>query len=138
MEEVVEKTTETVEEKEIPLEELEKKIDYSYSRVGLYTQCGFKYKLKYIDKNYDYSGNIATSFGSAMHSAEEAIANSIIAKEPINYVAIKNKFIIELARIRSKFPNEFGKYIESINGEYENVVGLPIEEIKKKLNLIKR
>lgn len=32
----------------------------------------------------------------------------------------------------------FGKYIESINGEYENVVGLPIEEIKKKLNLIKR
>ena len=100
-------------EKEIPLEELEKattpikKIDYSYSRVDLYSQCKFKYKLKYIDKHYASFGNIATMFGSLMHATEESIANSIIEGKPIDYVGLKNNFIIELSKIKHKYPNEF-------------------------------
>jgi hypothetical protein len=80
---------------------------YSYSKISTYKQCKFKFKLKYLDKNYLFSANIATDFGSLVHETEEAIALAIQAGQPVNYVALKNRFIIESHKLAHKYPNEF-------------------------------
>lgn len=80
---------------------------YSYSKISTYKQCPFKFKLKYEDKNYLFSANIATDFGSLVHSIEESIALTIQDGNPINYIALKNKFIIESRKIAQKYPAEF-------------------------------
>jgi hypothetical protein len=80
---------------------------YSYSKISTYKQCKFKFKLKYLDKNFLYSANIATDFGSLVHETEEAIAIALQAGQPINYIALKNKFIIESRKLALKYPTEF-------------------------------
>lgn len=80
---------------------------YSYSKISTYKQCKFKFKLKYLDKNFLYSANVATDFGGLVHTIEEEIALAIQANQPINYVALKNKFIIESRKIALKYPVEF-------------------------------
>ena len=89
-------------------EEITQTLDrYSYSKISTYKQCKFKFKLKYLDKNYLFSANIATDFGSLVHSIEEDIAKAIQAEQPVNYVTLKNKFIIESRKIALKYPTEF-------------------------------
>lgn len=80
---------------------------YSYSKISTYKQCPFKFKLKYEDKNYLFSANIATDFGSLVHAIEEDIATAIQANSQIDYVVLKNKFIIESRKIAQKYPTEF-------------------------------
>lgn len=85
-----------------------KKLDrYSYSKISCYGQCKFKFKLKYLDKNFLFSANIATDFGSLVHSIEEDIAKALQAGQPVNYIALKNKFIIESRKLAQKYPIEF-------------------------------
>lgn len=80
---------------------------YSYSKISTYKQCKFKFKLKYLDKNFLYSANIATDFGSLVHETEESIALAIQAGVPIDYITLKNKFIIESRKLALKYPTEF-------------------------------
>ena len=80
---------------------------YSYSKISTYKQCKFKFKIKYLDKNFLFSANIATDFGSLVHAIEEEIALSIQAGQPINYIVLKNKFIVESHKIALKYPAEF-------------------------------
>ena len=80
---------------------------YSYSKISTYKQCKFKFKLKYLDKNYLFSANIATEFGSLIHEIEEAIAKSLQNNQAIDYVTLKNHFILETRKIAHKYPNEF-------------------------------
>jgi hypothetical protein len=80
---------------------------FSYSKISCYGQCRFKWYLKYHEKNFLFSANIATDFGSLVHSIEEDIAKSIQAEQTINYIALKNKFIIESRKIAQKYPTEF-------------------------------
>ena len=89
---------------EIDLKSLDR---YSYSKISTYKQCKFKFKLKYLDKNFLYSANIATDFGSLVHETEEAIALALQAEQPVNYVVLKNKFIIESRKLALKYPTEF-------------------------------
>lgn len=91
------------------MEETEKKIldRYSYSKISTYKQCRFKFKVKYLDKNFIYNANIATDFGSLVHSIEEDIATALQAGLQVNYVALKNKFIIESRKLALKYPSEF-------------------------------
>lgn len=89
---------------EIDLKTLDR---YSYSKISTYKQCKFKFKLKYLDKNFLYSANIATDFGSLVHETEEQIAIAIQNNQPINYVGLKNKFIIESRKLALKYPTEF-------------------------------
>lgn len=89
-------------------EDEQKSLDkYSYSKVSCYKQCHFKWYLKYHEKNFLYSANIATDFGSLVHSIEEDIAKAIQAEQQINYVVLKNKFIIECRKLALKYPTEF-------------------------------
>lgn len=80
---------------------------YSYSKISCYQGCKFKWYLKYHEKNYLFSENIATSFGSLVHEIEEQIAKDIQEERPINYAALKNKFIIECRKIALNYPTEF-------------------------------
>lgn len=85
-----------------------KKLDrYSYSKISTYKQCKFKFKLKYLDKNFLYSANIATDFGGLVHSIEEGIALAIQAGQPVDYITLKNRFIIESRKLALKYPIEF-------------------------------
>lgn len=89
---------------EIDLKTLDR---YSYSKISTYGQCKFKFKLKYLDRNFLYSANIATDFGSLVHETEEAIALAIQAGQTVDYVTLKNKFIIESHKLALKYPTEF-------------------------------
>ena len=80
---------------------------FSYSKISTYKQCPFKFKLKYEDKNYLFSANIATDFGTLIHEIEESIATAIQAGLPISYTTLKNKFIIESRKIAQKYSTEF-------------------------------
>lgn len=80
---------------------------FSYSKISTYHQCHFKYFLHYYKKNYIFSASVATEFGTAIHEAEEAIATAIKNKLPINYVTIKNQFIIKCHKIAQKYPEAF-------------------------------
>lgn len=80
---------------------------FSYSKISCYDQCKFKWYLKYFKKNYLFSANIATEFGSLVHEIEESIAQAIQAEQSINYIALKNKFIIESRKIAQKYPIDF-------------------------------
>lgn len=90
------------------MSEIETKLErYSYSKISTYKQCKFKFKLKYLDKNYLYSANIATDFGSLVHTTEENIARTLQLGEPVDYIKLKNNFIIESRKLALKYPNEF-------------------------------
>jgi len=80
---------------------------YSYSKISCYKQCRFKFKIKYLDKNFIFNANIATDFGSLVHSIEEEIAKILQVGQSINYIELKNKFIIECRKIALKYPTEF-------------------------------
>lgn len=94
---------------ETPLQEPKKLDKYSYSKISTYSQCKFKFKLNYLDKNYVYSDSIATEFGSLMHETEETIANMITTGNNIDYIALKNKFIVGCHKLALKYPEEFLK-----------------------------
>ena len=80
---------------------------YSYSKISTYKQCKFKFKLRYLDKNFIFNDTIATNFGTLIHQTEEMIAQNIQKNEPINYITLKNNFIIESKKLAHKYPVEF-------------------------------
>lgn len=84
-----------------------KEIKWSYSRLSCYKQCHFQYKLKYVDKHFPPFGNVATEFGTAIHHAEETIGNFIKDNQPINYVQVKNQFILDCAKTSFKYKEWF-------------------------------
>lgn len=77
---------------------------YSYSKIDVYKQCKFKFKLRYLDKHYIFNANIAVEFGTAIHQAEEAIALAIKNNQQIDYPTLKNKFIIKNHELSQKYP----------------------------------
>jgi hypothetical protein len=97
------------------MEETEQKtLDrFSYSKISVYKQCPFKYLVKYKEKNFVDSSSIATEFGSLVHETEEAIAKALQAGEQIDYISLKNKFIIESRKLALKYPADFGKLDKS-------------------------
>lgn len=80
---------------------------YSYSKISTYKQCKFKFKLKYKDKNFLFSANVATDFGNLIHETEEEIAKVLQSGQAVNYTWLKNRFILESRKIAHKYPTEF-------------------------------
>jgi hypothetical protein len=93
-----------MEEKEVEIKPLDR---YSYSKISTYSSCRFKFKLKYLDKNFLYSANIATDFGTLIHETEERIAIALQAGEAVDYITLKNNFIIKSRKLAQKYPTEF-------------------------------
>ena len=86
---------------------------FSYSKISCYGSCHMKYKLHYEDKNYLFSESIATSVGTLVHETEEAIATALKAGRPINYIALKNNFIIGCRKLAHKYPEDWNKLDKS-------------------------
>lgn len=80
---------------------------FSYSKLDTYHQCGYKYKLKYVDGNYSYTDSIATEFGTLIHSIEESMLNTLKAGEAINYTKLKNQFLLSALQLQNKYPVDF-------------------------------
>ena len=83
--------------------------NFSYSKIDTYEQCKFKFKLKYLDGHYLFSGSVATEFGTLIHKTEENIANFIRAGEAIDYPSLKNNIIVKMAEIESRYPADFSE-----------------------------
>ena len=75
------------------MEKNTKETKYSYSRLNTFDNCGWKYKLIYVDKHYVNTDNIANLLGTVLHSVEENIALKLKNHEPINYDYWKDYFL---------------------------------------------
>lgn len=82
---------------------------FSYSKIDTYSQCGFRYKLRYVDKHFVDTGGLATELGTAIHETEETIANAIKAGESINYIALKNNLILKAMELEYKYKESFSQ-----------------------------
>lgn len=56
---------------EVNLNKLQIKDKLSYSRIDCFKSCEYRYKLKYIDKNYTNDSSIALQIGSILHLGME-------------------------------------------------------------------
>lgn len=66
---------------------------FSYTKLDCEDQCGWKYKLQYIDKNYIFEDTLATELGTLTHAVLEAIARDIMAGREIDYAKYKDMFV---------------------------------------------
>jgi RecB family exonuclease len=94
---------------------------FSYSKIDTYSQCGFKYKLRYIDKHYVTGDSIATELGTVIHETEETIAKAIKAGEAINYVALKNRIILSMIELEHKYPEAWSA-LDKSNRNYKEKI----------------
>ena len=110
------------------MEEVQKSLDrYSYSKISTYgSQCKFRFKLHYLDKNYLFSESIATAYGSLTHETEEAIAIALQAGQPVNYTALKNNFILGCRKLAHKYPDDWVK-LDKSNRTYTEKMYLYLE-----------
>lgn len=58
----------------------------SYSKLDLFQSCHYKYKLKYLDKNFDDSKAIQLNLGSICHKVMELKAQRLLDKQNVDYV----------------------------------------------------
>ena len=52
----------------------------SSSQFSLWSQCPLRWKLNYVDDMRDFSGNIHTVFGSAMHTVLQTYLTTFYSK----------------------------------------------------------
>jgi len=102
-----------------PLVKQPKKTRYSYSRLDKYTECGYRYKLVYEDKNYISEAGVAAAVGTLIHYIEESIANKIIAGEEIDYDALrKEMYEIDIPEKEPEYDADGNKKKGSEGGIY--------------------
>ena len=75
----------------------------SYSQFSLWSQCPLRWKLNYVDDMRDFSGNIHTVFGSAMHTVLQTYLTTFYSKtiteadtldlNDMLFTELKNEFI---------------------------------------------
>lgn len=74
-----------IENREEKIEEkVEKKEKMSYSKIGVFEGCKYKYKLVYRDFNFIHDDSIATDFGTLIHYIEETMARKLQAGESLD------------------------------------------------------
>ena len=93
---------------------------YSYSKLDTYKQCPFKFYLNYVLGNYAYSSSIATEFGTAIHECEEKIAIALRDNKPIDYVSLKNEFILKNIHLQIKYPKDYWEDDGKSNRNYKD------------------
>ena len=109
------------------MEETQKTLEkYSYSKISTYHQCPMRFKIHYLDKNYLFSDTIATEFGTLVHATEEAIAFALQTGTPINYIELKNNFILGCRKLTHKYPEDWIK-IDKSNRTYAEKMYLYLE-----------
>ena len=62
---------------------------FSYSRLSTFIQCPMKYKLKYIEGNYEQADAIHLDIGNILHKSLEIKYRNMIEGEDIDYNILK-------------------------------------------------
>lgn len=71
----------------------------SYSAVDQYVNCPFSYKLKYIDKLYEWHGSVHTCFGNAIHKTNQL---KLLDEKVISSQIFNSEFKKELKQLPLK------------------------------------
>lgn len=111
---------------------------YSYSKLNTYVNCPFQYFLKYEQKHYIYTPNLAAELGTLIHKIEERIAIAIIGGFEINYDELREDFmnynipktsptdtegdIYGINILKVKYKNEFYKTNDQGNSYYTKCI----------------
>lgn len=100
----------------------------SYSKVGCYNDCPFKYKLRYIDRleaKFDERPNNALVLGTAVHEGiENRSVEKAIESYKSNYSIWNENNEIEVLKLQTILPRAFEQIPE---GEYEHKLNIPEE-----------
>ena len=68
---------------------------FSYTKLDTYKQCGWKYKLQYVEGRFFAADTIATSIGTLVHWIEQRISEAYInGREPIILRCLKTFGIV--------------------------------------------
>lgn len=83
--------------------------ELSYSRIDCFKSCGYKYKLKYIDKKFTNDTSIALQIGSILHKGLELKYSTNMKPEEIIKVVYDgysddNENIIGINRLKENYP----------------------------------
>lgn len=74
------------------MEELKMPEKFSFSKLNTFNQCPFKYKLVYIDKNFIFTSNLSTEFGTLIHYIQCEIGKCLKNNQSVDYTYFKNLF----------------------------------------------
>lgn len=98
---------------------------FSYSKLNTFIQCPMKYKLKYVDGNYESTAAIHLDIGNLLHKVLEIKYRNIIEGRENDYQELieictngiaeetekdKGKYIVGLDQIKNKFGHQ--KFVE--------------------------
>ncbi len=65
---------------------------FSYTKLDTYKQCGWKYKLQYVEGRFFAADTIATSIGTLVHWIEQRISEAYINGREPDYPALLEDF----------------------------------------------
>lgn len=128
-----------------PVTEDDKLPVFSYSKLDLFDQCPFRWKLKYIDKNYPNDNSIALEMGTLIHRILEEKGNLLIQNKNIDYEELHNKLfegfvdvdgskvetIVGLNQIKKKFFEDYYENDNASGRNYEEKVDLFFNKVLK-------
>lgn len=112
----------------------------SYSRIDCFKSCAYRYKIKYIEKNYTNDSSLALRIGSILHLGMEfKYQNKFSNKEIIDivhngYIEDNGTEVIGLNKLKEDYPfdweeeDNFGRTYDEKIKLYINRVNSPIED----------
>jgi len=111
---------------------------FSYSKLGVFEQCRFKYKLNYIDKHFIHDDSLATDFGTLIHYIEETMARKIQNNEPLDSkelisllynIKLESKYdkVYGVTTLKEKYPDEWNEKDKS-DRTYQDKINFYINE----------
>lgn len=113
---------------ELPIKEI-----LSYSRIDVFKQCPYRYKLKYIDKNYTNTSSLALQIGTLCHYCMEMKYSGMSVDKILQ--GLDNGFKTDMETIKGlnelidEYPFEFYEINEKSGMSLED----KIKEFKNKL-----
>lgn len=75
---------------------------FSYSKMEVFKNCPFQYKLKYVDKKYSKDTSIALELGSLFHYVLESKGRMIAAGQNVNYDRLNDILLDGVSEIDEK------------------------------------
>lgn len=119
---------------------------YSYSKLDLFEQCNYKYKLKYIDKNFSNESTLVLDLGTIAHKGMELKAKYILNNIPIDYDFIRNavlngiqentekdkQFIKGVNELKIKYTIDYYKKCNKTNMTYDEKLQIYFSSLVQK------
>lgn len=101
---------------------------FSYSRLSTFIQCPMKYKLKYIEGNYEQADAIHLDMGNILHKSLEIKYRKMIEGEAIDYNILKGIIENGIAEETEKDKGNFLLGVKQIKEKFGNEIFLEVNE----------